>query len=282
MSLTADDDGGFFYERAAAYYAAGPLTLSGGSPQTPTPTSVPGIPTPTPTPPYTPPGAYTTSAAVSPGTVAPGGSTTVTAAVTSGSAVSVLVDVEIYRSSDWTKVHQQWFDNQAFAAGQQRFYPVAWSVPAGATLGTYTVMIGVFHPGDWTPNYTWNNNAATFGVGTNGPSPTPTVAPVVCTPRPPVQITTTPTGGSLQVSVTATGQNNRLLTLQFTRTTNALVDVGGQTGRTGAFTSSLSGSSASATFAVRRAAAGSATVALTVVDRCGGWTTLVGGGPGAF
>src|SRR5262249_42197980 len=112
-------------------------------------------------------------------------------------------------------------------------------------------------------------------------TPTPTVLPVSCSPRPPVQLTTARSGG-LQVIVTATGQNNRLLALQFSRTTNALVDVGGQTGRTRVFTASLPRTSASTTFTVRRAGPGSATVALTVVDRCGSWTTFVGGGASAF
>jgi len=114
------------------------------------------------------------------------------------------------------------------------------------------------------------------------PTPIPTVGQVMCSPRPPVQVRTTPSGGALQVNVTATGENNRLLSLQFAQTSNALVDVGGQTGRTGAFTAALSGASANTTFTVRRNAAGAATVSLSVVDRCGSWTTLVGGGAGSF
>jgi hypothetical protein len=182
----------------------------------------------------------------------------------------------VYRTSDFTKVHQQWFDNQTFTAGQQRTYPVTWSIPAGAPTGTYTVMVGVFHPGDWTPNYHWNNNAGTINVGSTGP------APVGCTPRPPVQVTSSPGDGGLQVVVRATGEGNGLQSLQFIRTTNALVDVADQRGRTGAFNISVSGAPASATFTIRRASAGAATVALGVVDRCGTWTTFVGGGPGTF
>jgi hypothetical protein len=144
-------------------------------------------------------------------------------------------------------------------------------------------MIGIFHPGDWTPNYAWNGNAATLSVTAGGaPTPTPTPPSVSCTPRPPVQVSSVPSDGRLQVSVQATGQNNQLVSLQFTRTTNALVDVAGQTGRTGAFTVTLPGTSASTSFTVRRAGNGAATVALTVVDRCGGWSTFVGGGPNAF
>ena len=83
-------------------------------------------------------------------------------------------------------------------------------------------------------------------------------------------------------TLAATGDNNRLLALDFTRTTGALVDVGGQAGRMGAFAVSLPGTSVSASFAVRRAGSGAATVRLDVVDRCGRWPTLVGGGPNAF
>jgi hypothetical protein len=68
--------------------------------------------------------------------------------------------------------------------------------------------------------------------------------------------------------------------LQFTQTANALVDVSGQIGRTGAFSVSLPANSTSTTFYVRRAAAGASTAMLTVVDRCGSWPTFVGAGTG--
>jgi hypothetical protein len=55
---------------------------------------------------------------------------------------------------------------------------------------------------------------------------------------------------------------------------------GGQTGRTGAFSVSLPGNTTSTSFYVRRATAGAATAMLTVVDRCGSWSTFVGGGAG--
>jgi hypothetical protein len=288
MSLSADDDGGFFYDRAANYYTTGALGLDAGATLPPTSTPISTTQTATPVPPVTAPGAYTTSASADAPSVPPGGSTTITAAVTSGSAVSVLVDVEVYRTSDWTRVHQVFFDNQSFAAGQQRFYPVTWSVPASAATGTYRVMIGIFHPGDWSPNYAWNDNAGNFSVGADAPTPTftptptATLGPVVCSPRPAVQVSTSGSGGRLSVTVSATGQNNTIAALQFTRTSNALVDVGGQSGRTGVFTAGLSGTSPTAGFTVRRATPGAATVSLTVVDRCGAWPTFVGGGPSAF
>jgi hypothetical protein len=114
------------------------------------------------------------------------------------------------------------------------------------------------------------------------PTPTPVPPTVTCSPRPPVQVATASAGGSLQANFTATGHNNALLALEITQTKNALVDVGGQTGRTGAFVVSLPGTSASTSFVVRRAQAGAATVSLAVVDRCGRWTTFVGGGANAF
>jgi hypothetical protein len=288
LSLSAGDDGGFFHNRAAAYYSAGAMPLPGGSAQpptaTPTPT-VPGVPTSTSTPPVTAPGQYSTSASVLPGTVGPGGSTTVTLAVTSGSAATVLVDLEIYNAAG-DKVEQQWVSNQAFTAGQQRSFPFTWNVPANTPVGTYTVKIGIFST-NWSSNLAWNDDAgpvvvAAGGQATPTPTPTATLPAVACSPRPPVRVTTAASGGSLQVTLAATGDNNRLLALDFTRTTGALVDVGGRTGRTGAFVVSLPGTSASASFAVRRAGSGAATVRLDVVDRCGRWPTLVGGGPNAF
>jgi len=109
-----------------------------------------------------------------------------------------------------------------------------------------------------------------------------------CAPRPPVAVTSVATGdGRLQVTVTAGTQapnaTNRLTELRFGAGTNALVDVAGQTGRTGAFTVPLNGSPTSVTFVVRRATTGQATtIPLTVVDTCGDWPTFVGGGPSGF
>ncbi|MCC7369453.1 MAG: hypothetical protein IT306_13580 [Chloroflexi bacterium] len=304
-SYNADDDGGFFHNRAAAYYTAGamsvPSGVSGPPTLTPTPTATPAGATPTPT---ILPGAYTQSAVTAPFTVAAGGSTTVSATFGTGTAGSYLLDVEVY-SPTWAKVHQQWFDNQSFAAGQHRTVQTTWSVPANAAPGVYTIMLGTFSPG-WGTNYAWSASAATFTVTAAGaptatpgptftPSPSPTstslptatltptatatLPPVACSPRPPVSVSTAPVGGSLRVDLAATGANNRLLSVQVTQTTNALVDIGGQTGRTGAFAVSLNGLPTTTTFNIRRAAAGSATVRLNVVDRCGSWSTFVGGGP---
>ena len=79
------------------------------------------------------------------------------------------------------------------------------------------------------------------------------------------------------------GSVNMIQALRFGAATNALIDVGGVTGRTGDFNVGLAPATGQTSFAVRRATAGSgSSVALTVVDGCGEWPTLVGGGPGAF
>jgi Purple acid Phosphatase, N-terminal domain len=178
LSYTADDDGGFFHNRAAAYYTIGAMSLPGGSavPPTATPTTSPAV-TPTQTAqttatPPVPPGSFGTIATVSPSNVAPGGSATITASVTSGSAATILVDVEVYAPGG-AKVHQQWFDNQAFTAGQQRSYPVTWNVPTGTSAGTYAVKIGIFSVG-WGANLAWNDNAASIAVTATAVPPTPT------------------------------------------------------------------------------------------------------------
>ena len=93
--------------------------------------------------------------------------------------------------------------------------------------------------------------------------------------------------GSLKVTVAATGTDNLLLALRFgdpRLSSNELIDVGGQTGRSGAFTATLPLPGVPQTqFTLRRAVGGQATTAhFTVVDRCGDWPTLAGGGPNAF
>jgi len=113
-----------------------------------------------------------------------------------------------------------------------------------------------------------------------------------CTPtRPNVSVTSTRVGiGRLQVTVTAQtlpgGATNTLRTLRFGDphpSTNELIDVAGQSARSGAFSLTLPAGTTSASFVVRQAASGRpTTVNLVVVDGCGEWPTMVGGGAGAF
>jgi hypothetical protein len=132
-----------------------------------------------------------TSSASAPASVAAGGSITITARVTSSTAIAALVDVEIYNASG-AKVHQQWFGNQQFAAGQQRTYAVIWQTPSGAA-GQHTVKIGIFST-NWATLHHWNNGAAQFAVTTGAaPTATPTRTPTRTPPAAPPTATPTRT-----------------------------------------------------------------------------------------
>jgi autotransporter family porin len=135
-----------------------------------------------------------TTTASAPASVAAGGSIAINLAVTSASAISALVDLEVYNAAG-AKVHQQWWDNQAFAAGQRRTYASSWQTSANLAAGAYTVKIGVFSPG-WATLHHWNNGATQFSVTRGGaatatraatatPTRTPTRAPTATPTRPP-------------------------------------------------------------------------------------------------
>jgi hypothetical protein len=108
-----------------------------------------------------------------------------------------------------------------------------------------------------------------------------------CVPRPPVVVQTSRDGpGRLRVVLTAStspvAPGNRLTELRFQAGDNALVDTAGKSNWMGSFTLPLPDRPASTTFWVRRATDGRATtLPLVVVDDCGTWPTLVGGGTAA-
>ncbi|MGE3271191.1 MAG: S8 family serine peptidase [Chloroflexota bacterium] len=123
-----------------------------------------------------------------------------------------------------------------------------------------------------------------FGAGKLqlGEAPLP---PVTCSPRPPVTLQTSINGGRQAVLVTVTGTNNRLLSLAFgsgSRTpVNALLDLpDGRIGLTGTPVWTADPGTTQTTFWVRRQSPGTVTVPFVATDRCGGWPTLVGAGPG--
>jgi hypothetical protein len=133
---------------------------------TPSPTRTPApSPTPTATPAATPApsgSGFATGARVVPAEVPAGRTASITASVRSAAAAAALVDVEVHGPTG-ERVFQQWFDGQAFSAGQQKDYTVTWPVSAGAAPGRYVVKLGVFGPG-WDPLYAWNNEAAQITV----------------------------------------------------------------------------------------------------------------------
>jgi CSLREA domain-containing protein len=111
----------------------------------------------------------------------------------------------------------------------------------------------------------------------------------LCAQRPLVQLAATRNGqGGL--SVTVTRGLGRLTELRFhaaatshVASPNALVDIGGQVGRSGEFTFTPPTAAVSQQFTVRPANANAATtLPLDAVDACGAWSTLVGGGGGAL
>jgi hypothetical protein len=189
VSLDADDDGGYFKERAREYYDLGAITLpNGGSGPTATPaapTATPAGPTATPAAPTATPAGptataqmgYTTSARVSPATVAPGGTADVIANVTSAAASTVLIDLEVHGPGG-ALVAQKYSDNQTFAAGETKSFELNWGTPAGSAPGSYTIAIGVFSPG-WGTLRAWNNQAAVFAVGNAQPTATASATPTV-------------------------------------------------------------------------------------------------------
>jgi hypothetical protein len=126
-----------------------------------------------------------------------------------------------------------------------------------------------------------------FTFGTAAPPPPP-LPPQACIPRPNVAISVGRDGpGRLRVTVTArsssTTPNNRLVGIRFWPGSNALVDIGGQVGRSGGFTVALTDRPLETVFFVRQAQAGQATTQqLVVIDDCGEFPSMVGGGVAAF
>jgi hypothetical protein len=122
------------------------------------------------------------------------------------------------------------------------------------------------------------------------PTSTATPTPIAsCNPRPAVSVNAVNAGGGvLQVTIAAVGNiatAPRLRQLQIGAATNALIDIPlvGLTNITDNRSVSLPVETRNVTLTVRHASPGSSTtVPLTVVDGCGSWPTLVGGGANAF
>ncbi|HZS00627.1 MAG TPA: S8 family serine peptidase [Chloroflexota bacterium] len=161
------------------------------------------------------------------------------------------------------------------------------SSPNGVAWAWHNVSV---QPPTATPTTTPTRPPAT---ATATPIPPPTVTPSptplpACGPtRPPVTVSVARNGGRLVVTVAAQtlpgGSVNTISSLRFGPLTNALVEIGGTSGRSGSFDVVVSPPSAQTSFVVRQASPGqAATVPFTVFDSCGAWPTFVGGGPSAF
>jgi hypothetical protein len=144
----------------------------------PTPTQPPADPTPVQGT------SWSASASVIPNPPSSGSNVSITTVVKNQSSLSVpgtIVDFEIYNSSG-QQVYQKYFENQNFAANQQKSYNVNWT--AGSN-GNYTFKVGVFNS-NWTHNYYWGDAVVPIGVGGSA-TPPPTN-----NPPPPTSTTTTP------------------------------------------------------------------------------------------
>jgi thermitase len=103
-----------------------------------------------------------------------------------------------------------------------------------------------------------------------------------CSPRPPVAVTAVPSGGRLLATVSTSGAGVTLRSIQFTVADNAAVDIGGLSGGAN-LNVVLNPGTTGTNFSVRRLTPGApTTVQFTVIDSCGSWPSLVGGGPAAF
>jgi hypothetical protein len=105
---------------------------------------------------------FTTSATTSPGTVARGGTETLSITVRSATSLNALIDLEVYDAAG-NKRFQQFWDAQSFTAGQTRNFTATWTIPMTLASGSYTVKIGIFSPG-WGALYRWDNAAGSFTV----------------------------------------------------------------------------------------------------------------------
>ena len=155
---------------------------------TPAPTVAP-TPTASTAPAPTPAPSFTLASSVTPASVAQGGSVNITSSATSATAVTAIIDVQVYAPSATTSSYQVYYQDQTFTAGQQLVYPTTWAVPLSAVTGTYKVVVRAYSPG-WTTLYSVKDPAATFAV-TAAPSPTPSPTPAP-TPAPTANPTPTP------------------------------------------------------------------------------------------
>jgi hypothetical protein len=119
---------------------------------------------------------FTSTATVAQETFTAGASATITVSFRSASATSALLGLEIYAPGGGSLAYQKWFDEQTFAAGEQRVFAVTWQVPATAVLGKYSVSLRAFAPG-WKTLYGSKDGAATLSIAAPVQAAQPTTAP---------------------------------------------------------------------------------------------------------
>src|SRR5207249_237714 len=95
----------------------------------------------------TSPATFTFVAGADPLTTAANQSVKVTTTVTSLIASTAVIGIDVYAPGGSTVAFEKWFHNESFGAGEQRTYPISWTIPAGATLGTYRVDVSAYAVG---------------------------------------------------------------------------------------------------------------------------------------
>jgi hypothetical protein len=130
-----------------------------------------------------PPPSFTVgSTSATPSPVALGQTATVATSVAGGAAASgIVVDVGIWNQAG-TRVAQQAYPGQSFAAGQTHGYTWPWVIPAGLATGTYRVSVGVLDATRST-TYAWVPSASTVSIQPP-PPPSFTVGSTSATPSP--------------------------------------------------------------------------------------------------
>ena len=170
-------------------------------------------------------GGFTTSGRVSTASVRGGLPVKITVAVSTPTARSALVDVEVYDSAG-RKVQQQVWDSQRFAAGVTRSFQLTWTVPTTQATGTYRVDAGVFSVG-WGGLHHWNTGATSVTVVAGAPTTTTTTSSTTTTTTappvtvPPTTTTVRPTTTTTTVRPTTTTTTVRPTTTTAAPTTTA-------------------------------------------------------------
>jgi hypothetical protein len=133
---------------------------------------------------------------------------------------------------------------------------------------------------DGAGNISQTYHQSVYGAPGPGTSATPG-----CSPRPRVNVNVQKVNGSLAATLSTTGTNNGLRAVRFDTFNGAIVDAGSQANQVTPFAVSIPAGQepTSLQFVVRRLpGAQTATVRLVVIDGCGEWSTLVGGGINAW
>ncbi|HEY7068171.1 MAG TPA: choice-of-anchor Q domain-containing protein [Chloroflexota bacterium] len=255
----------------------GIVTLTPTPTNTPTPTHTP-TPTGTPTNTVTPSTTSTSTRTPSP-TLTPSSTATATATATSTPTGTATPNAAATSFALTVTALSGTATAAALTATPNAATSTAAAVTATAISGTATAFaLTSTPPATATPTHTF----------TPSPTGTPTITRTPY-PRPNVSVQVTP-GAPNQLHVTITARdagctpNNQLAQIQVTALDNAVIqEPDDLVLRSAPVTLPMPPRALQASFTLLRVTAGqAATASLLISDGCGGWPTIVGGGPNAF